>query len=202
MQLVLGRTAWSADDVRDDLRTYGVAHLGAPNAVLVVDETGLLKKGTKSVGGARQYSGTAGRVEHYQSGVFLGYATRYGRTFLDREWLSPIRVADRRRALRSGWCSSRGPLCDEAAPDAADEGAHARSGWCPGDGSPEMRSLGMTGGCAPGWRSDTWRMCSAALHSIASAQDKSVSGPLQSLGESQTPHGAGSVVGWAVKEHG
>jgi SRSO17 transposase len=89
MQHVLGRAIWSADAVRDDLRTYVVEHLGEPDAVLVVGETGFLKKGTKSVGVARQYSGTAGRVEHCQIGVFLVYATARGRTFLDRELYLP-----------------------------------------------------------------------------------------------------------------
>jgi SRSO17 transposase len=89
VQHLLGRAAWSADAVRDDLRAYVVEHLGDADAVLVVDETGFLKKGTKSVGVARQYSGTAGRIENCQIGVFLAYATGHGRTFLDRELYLP-----------------------------------------------------------------------------------------------------------------
>jgi SRSO17 transposase len=89
VQHLLGRAAWSADAVCDDLRSYVVEHLGAPDAVLVIDETGFLKKGTKSVGVARQYSGTAGRIENWQIGVFLAYATERGRTFLDRELYLP-----------------------------------------------------------------------------------------------------------------
>jgi SRSO17 transposase len=89
VQPLLGRAAWSADAVRDDLRSYVVEHLGEPDAVLVIDETGFLKKGTKSAGVARQYSGTAGRIEHGQIGVFLAYATGHGRTFLDRELYLP-----------------------------------------------------------------------------------------------------------------
>jgi SRSO17 transposase len=89
VQHLLGRATWSADAVRDDLRTYVVEHLGEPGAVLVIDETGFLKKGTKSVGVARQYSGTAGRVENCQIGVFLAYVTGRGRTFLDRELYLP-----------------------------------------------------------------------------------------------------------------
>jgi SRSO17 transposase len=69
-------------------------HLGDPGGVLVVDETGFLKKGTKSAGVARQYSGTAGRIENCQIGVFLGYATTSGRTFLDRELYLPKAWAD------------------------------------------------------------------------------------------------------------
>lgn len=89
VQHLLGRAVWSADAVRDDLRAYVIEHLGDPRAVLVVDETGFLKKGLQSVGVARQYSGTAGRVENCQIGVFLVYATAYGRTFLDRELYMP-----------------------------------------------------------------------------------------------------------------
>jgi SRSO17 transposase len=89
MQHILGRAAWSADAVRNDLRAYVVEHLGDADAVLVVDETGFVKKGAKSVGVARQYSGTAGRVENCQIGVFLAYATTRGRTFLDRELYLP-----------------------------------------------------------------------------------------------------------------
>jgi SRSO17 transposase len=103
MQHLLGRAVWSADAVRDDLRTYVVEHLGEPDAVLVIDETGFLKKGTRSVGVARQYSGTAGRVENCQIGVFLVYATARGRTFLDRELYLPrawVTDSPRRLAAR------------------------------------------------------------------------------------------------------
>jgi SRSO17 transposase len=71
--------------VRDDLRAYVVEHLGDRAGVLIVDETGFLKKGDKSAGVHRQYSGTAGRIENCQVGVFLAYATRRGHAFLDRE---------------------------------------------------------------------------------------------------------------------
>src|SRR5437588_11838794 len=84
VQELMSTARWEADGVRDDLREYVVEHLGEPEGVLVVDETGFLKKGTASVGVARQYSGTAGRVENCQIGVFLTYATEAGRTFLDR----------------------------------------------------------------------------------------------------------------------
>src|SRR3954453_1687470 len=89
MQHLLARADWDADQVRDDLRAYVVEHLGDARAVLVVDETGFLKKGTKSVGVQRQYSGTAGRIENCQIGVFLAYASSKGRTFLDRELYLP-----------------------------------------------------------------------------------------------------------------
>src|SRR5207244_12025057 len=87
-RLVIG-ARWDPEVVRDDLRAYVVAHLGHPRAVLVVDETGFLKKGRKSVGVQRQYSGTAGRIENCQIGVFLAYASPRGRTFLDRALYLP-----------------------------------------------------------------------------------------------------------------
>src|SRR5215212_6585811 len=89
MQDFLARMRWDADAVRDDLRSYVVDHLGDPGAVLVLDETGFVKKGTRSVGVQRQYSGTAGRVENCQVGVFLGYASRHGHTLIDRALYLP-----------------------------------------------------------------------------------------------------------------
>ena len=89
VQRLLNTAQWDADQVRDDLRAYVVEHLGDPDAVLVLDETGFLKKGPKSAGVQRQYSGTAGRIENCQIGVFLAYATAQGRTFLDRELYLP-----------------------------------------------------------------------------------------------------------------
>jgi SRSO17 transposase len=89
MQRLLATADWDADAVRDDVRDYVVEQLGDPDAVLVVDETGFLKKGIKSAGVARQYSGTAGRIENCQIGVFLAYAARSGRTLLDRELYLP-----------------------------------------------------------------------------------------------------------------
>jgi SRSO17 transposase len=102
MQRLLAYADWDADAVRDDVRDYVVEHLGDAAGVLVVDETGFLKKGTKSAGVARQYSGTAGRIENCQIGVFLGYATSVGRTFLDRELYLPKAWAeDRERRLEA-----------------------------------------------------------------------------------------------------
>ena len=78
IQAVLGRGHWDADAARDLVRTYVIEKLGTDDGVLVVDETGFVKKGEHSVGVARQYSGTAGRIENCQIGVFLGYASRRG----------------------------------------------------------------------------------------------------------------------------
>src|SRR4051812_43068224 len=89
MQDFLSRMRWDADAVRDDLRAYVVEHFGDPGAVLVLDETGFVKKGEKSAGVQRQYSGTAGRVENCQVGVFLGYASRHGHALIDRALYLP-----------------------------------------------------------------------------------------------------------------
>jgi SRSO17 transposase len=89
VQRLLKAAEWEADQVRDDLRAYVVAHLGDPEAVLVLDETGFVKKGRHSVGVNRQYSGTAGRIENCQIGVFLCYASRHGAAFIDRALYLP-----------------------------------------------------------------------------------------------------------------
>ena len=88
-QRLLGRARWDADAVRNDLRNYVVEHLGEADGVLIVDETGFLKKGVKSAGVARQYSGTAGRIENCQIGVFLSYRSRRGAAFIDRALYLP-----------------------------------------------------------------------------------------------------------------
>jgi SRSO17 transposase len=89
MQHLLDRAKWDCDGVRDELRAYVCETLATPNAVVVIDETGFLKKGRKSVGVQRQYSGTAGRIENCQVGVFLSYASSRGHTLLDRELYLP-----------------------------------------------------------------------------------------------------------------
>jgi SRSO17 transposase len=94
VQHLLGRADWDADAVRDDLRAYVMGHLADPEGVLIVDETGFLKKGAKSAGVQRQYSGTAGRIENCQIGVFLAFAGRHGRAFLDRELYLPREWAE------------------------------------------------------------------------------------------------------------
>ena len=103
VQRLLSGYVWEADLVRDDLKQYVVEHLGDGDAVLVVDETGFLKKGEKSVGVQRQYSGTAGRIENSQVGVFLAYASGKGRTLLDRElYLPQVWADDRERRREAG----------------------------------------------------------------------------------------------------
>ena len=106
MQRLLNAATWDADGVRDDVRAYAVEHLGERDGVLVVDETGFLKKGTRSAGVQRQYSGTAGRIENCQLGVFLAYTTSKGRTLIDRELYLP-----------KSWTEDRQRCQDAAIPD-------------------------------------------------------------------------------------
>jgi SRSO17 transposase len=89
MQSLIGRGSWNVDVLRDKVRDEVISSLGDPNGVLVVDETGFLKKGTHSVGVARQYSGTAGRIENCQVGVFLAYASPLGQALIDRRLYLP-----------------------------------------------------------------------------------------------------------------
>ena len=106
MQRLLNRAAWDADGVRDDVRGYVVRHLGDAGGVLVVDETGFVKKGARSAGVQRQYSGTAGRVENCQLGVFCAYATGKGRALIDRELYLP-----------KSWTGDRGRCREAGVPD-------------------------------------------------------------------------------------
>jgi SRSO17 transposase len=89
VQPLLGRALWDAEALRNDWRPYMVEHLGAPQAVLVVDETGFVKKGQQSAGVARQDSGTAGRVDNCPLGVFVTYASPQGHLWLDRALYLP-----------------------------------------------------------------------------------------------------------------
>jgi SRSO17 transposase len=89
MQHLLERARWDADGVRDDVRDYVIEHLGDPGAVLVVDETGDVKKGTATAGVQRQYTGTAGKIENAQVAVYLTYAAPGGHALIDRELYLP-----------------------------------------------------------------------------------------------------------------
>ena len=107
MQSLLGRSAWSADALCARVRRYVVDALGDDDGILVVDETGFLKKGDHSVGVARQYSGTAGRVENCQVGVFAAYASRFGHALVDR-----------RLYLPRGWAEDRDRRAGAKVPEA------------------------------------------------------------------------------------
>jgi SRSO17 transposase len=103
LQHLLGRANWDADAVRDDLREYVLEHLAGDESVLVVDETGFIKKGDKSVGVKRQYTGTVGKRENCQVGVFVAYASERGQAFIDRELYLPEEWAeDKERRGRAG----------------------------------------------------------------------------------------------------
>jgi SRSO17 transposase len=103
MQHLLARAVWDADGVRDDVRALLVEHLGDLEAVLVVDETGDLKKGSHTVGVQRQYTGTAGKVDNAQVAVYLAYTTDAGHGVIDRElYLPQQRLADPQRCRGAG----------------------------------------------------------------------------------------------------
>ncbi len=106
MQRLLYQARWDPGEVRDDLRAWVVEHLGDPGGVLVVDETGFVKKGTKSAGVQRQYTGTVGKKENCQVGVFLAYASGRGAALVDRELYLP-----------ESWTSDRARCREAAIPD-------------------------------------------------------------------------------------
>jgi SRSO17 transposase len=108
-QRVLSHVLWDADAAQELCRDYVFEHLGAADGVLIVDETGFLKKGEHSVGVARQYSGTAGRIENVQIGVFLAYASSKGHALIDRELYLP-----------KDWCEDADRRAAAAIPDAVD----------------------------------------------------------------------------------
>ena len=100
-QAVLGRSRWEAGALRDLVRDYALAALAAPDAVLVIDETGFLKQGTSSCGVQRQYTGSAGKITNCQIGVFAAYVSDRGHAFIDRRLYLPkswTGQPDRRRA--------------------------------------------------------------------------------------------------------
>lgn len=103
LQHLLARAKWDADSVRDDLRDYVVEAFGDPGAILVVDETGDVKKGSATVGVQRQYSGTAGRIENSQVAVYLTYAAPRGHALIDRALYLPKSWAeDSERCAEAG----------------------------------------------------------------------------------------------------
>ncbi len=103
MQRLLNGSGWDADGVRDDVRDYVIEYLGDPDAVLVLDETGFVKKGTRSAGVQRQYTGTAGKKENCQVAVFLAYAAPDGVALIDRDLYLPASwTGDRARCAAAG----------------------------------------------------------------------------------------------------
>lgn len=167
VQRLLYEADWDQEAVRDELRAYVLAHLGEEAGILVVDETGFLKKGKKSAGVARQYSGTAGRRENSQIGVFLLYAGGKGAAFLDRELYLPEEwTADPVRCREAGIPASvgfatKGELARAMLARAFAAGV--RAAWVVGDYDLRLRRpahLARTGAsalCAGGGR-DTSRL--------------------------------------------
>lgn len=133
VQHLLNDARWDPDAVRDDLREYVVEHLGDEHSgVLIVDETGFLKKGEKSVGVARQYTGTAGKKENAQVGVFLCYSSEEGAAFIDRALYLPREWAeDSARREEAGvpeevWFATKGELAQRMLERAFEAGVPAR----------------------------------------------------------------------------
>lgn len=148
MQHLLGRARWDADRVRDDVREYVLEHLREEDAVLVVDETGDVKKGTHTVAVQRQYTGTAGRIENAQVAVYLVYAGGRGHAAVDRELYIPRSWtcdADRCRAAGLGEDTVFAPKPELAARMIGRflDAGH-RVDWVAGDevygGNPKLRS--------------------------------------------------------------
>jgi SRSO17 transposase len=147
LQHLLGKAKWDDDGVRDELRGYLVDRLGGEDALLVVDETGDVKKGTQTVGVQRQYTGTAGRIENAQVAVYLTYATSAGHALIDRKLYLPQSWADdagRRDAAgvpADVAFATKPALATEMVIRALDAGVTA--GWVAGDevygGDPKLR---------------------------------------------------------------
>ncbi|MDW5324132.1 IS701 family transposase [Plantactinospora sp. KLBMP9567] len=137
MQRLLYRAVWDADAVRDDLRRLVAGRFGDPDAVLIPDETGDLKKGTHTVGVQRQYTGTAGRIENSQVGVFLAYASRHGHTLIDRRVYLPASWTDDRDRCQAAGVpdeigfATRSELAADMITAALDAGVPA--GWAAAD---------------------------------------------------------------------
>jgi len=153
MQRLLNFYAWDEDRVRDALRRYVVAAFGHPGGVLVADETGFLKKGQMSAGVQRQYSGTAGRVENCQLGVFLACAAPDGsRALIDRELYLPGSWTDDRDRCREAGIGDDVGFATK--PELARKMLErAVAAGCHSPGSPPMRPTARTPACGTGWKS-------------------------------------------------
>jgi SRSO17 transposase len=159
MQHLLSRAVWDQDGVRDDLRTYLVERLGDPEAVLVIDETGDLKKGTQTVGVLRQYTGTAGRVENAQVAVYLVYASDAGHAVIDRELYLPKGWIDDPARCQAAGVPDQVGVCDQTGPGhkvltrALEAGVPAA--WVTGDevygADPALRAELEARGSAMSW---------------------------------------------------
>ena len=127
MQHLLGRAVWDVDLVRDALQEYVVAHLGDAEGMLILDETSVPKKGTKSAGVGRQYCGSLGKRENCQVGVLLAYAGSAGCAFIDRALYLPKAWTEDLERRREAGIPAGGAVSDQAGDRPADAGASA--GW-------------------------------------------------------------------------
>ena len=175
MQYLLAGARWDADAVRDDLRAFVIEYLGSADAVLVVDETGDVKKGAASAGVQRQYSGTAGRVENCQVAVFVSYASPAGHALIDRELYLPRSwTADRARCAAAGIpegtaFATKPKLARVMLARALDAGAQAA--WVTGD---------EVYGADPGLRGDLERRKTGYVLAVAAThQVATTAGPCQ-----------------------
>ncbi|MFJ2193922.1 IS701 family transposase [Kitasatospora sp. NPDC087861] len=110
VQRLLNLSEWDEDAVRDDVRDFVVETIGAKDGILIGDDTGFLKKGTRSAGVQRQYTGTAGRTENCQIGTFLAYASSKGRALIDRELYLPVSWTDDRDRCRAAGIGDEVPF--------------------------------------------------------------------------------------------
>ncbi|WP_458078939.1 IS701 family transposase [Streptomyces sp. EMB26] len=134
MQRLLRSARWDADSVRDEVRAYAVDHLGGDGGVLIVDETGFMKKGRALAGVQRQYTGTAGRIENSQVGVFLAYATGRGRALIDRRLYLP----------EHSWCTDPERRQAAGIPDEVQFATKPRLAW-------EMIAAALDAGVEAPW---------------------------------------------------
>ncbi|WP_405983178.1 IS701 family transposase [Streptomyces sp. NBC_00158] len=134
MRRLLRSARWDADAVRDEVRAYAIDHLGTVGGVLIVDETGFLKKGRSSAGVQRQYTGTAGSIENSQVGVFLAYATSCGRALIDRRLYLP----------EHSWCGDTERRNAAGVPDGVQFATKPRLAW-------EMIAAALDAGVEAPW---------------------------------------------------
>src|SRR5918995_646449 len=151
IQHLLGRASWDADALREDLREYVIEHLLADSeSCLIVDERGFIKKGEQSVGVKRQYTGTVGKRENCQVGVFVAYASERGQAFIDRELYLPEEwTEDKERRERAGVPEEVGmrtkpELAKVMLQRAMDAGVKVKAAWVVADSVyGDSRRLGM-----------------------------------------------------------